>query len=279
MIVGKNPTCLSPASVCLMTAAAIFASLRGLLLLAKEEMAMFAYLAFAVVFYLVPASLVSAKLGGAFSGRKGGIYTWVGEAFGRRWGFLAVWLQWLQNMVLFLVGLTFGTAVLAYTIGRPDVAKNGVFIGGFCIVPFLGGDSSRAAWRAGLRKGRQRNVYRRNGRPGLLLLILLGYWLSTGRPIGWVYLSDLAVSGEGRASFWPTIHEFGGVAFLAGIVLLFTGVEVQAVRVVEMRRPGRGYPLAIGIGALASLLIFALGAISIAEILPHERISLQSLAR
>lgn len=76
-----------------MTAAAIVTSLRGLPLLAKEEMTMFAYLAFTVLFYLVPASLVSAELGGAFADRKGGLYAWVGEAFGTRWGFLAIWLQ------------------------------------------------------------------------------------------------------------------------------------------------------------------------------------------
>ena len=70
-------------------------SLRGLPMLAKEEMTMFAYLAFTAVFYLVPASLVSAELGGALADKKGGIYAWVGEAFGVRWGFLAIWLQWI----------------------------------------------------------------------------------------------------------------------------------------------------------------------------------------
>lgn len=47
-------------SIGLMTAAAVVTSLRGLPLLAKEEMTMFAYLAFTVIFYLIPASLVSA---------------------------------------------------------------------------------------------------------------------------------------------------------------------------------------------------------------------------
>ena len=107
-------------------------------------------------------------------------------------------------------------------------------------------------------------------------MVLLAYWLSTGHPVGWRHLTDPAVSNDGHATFWPSIHGFGGVTFLAGIVLLFAGVEVQAVHVVDMRKPGRGYPLAIGIGALVALLIFALGAIPIAAILPHDRISLQS---
>ena len=59
-------------------------------------------------------------------------------------------------------------------------------------------------------------------------------------------------------------------------MLLFAGVEVQAVFVTEMKNPSSGYPAAIGLGAIISLLIFALGAIPIAAILPYEKISLQS---
>ena len=127
---------LSAPSIGLLTAAAVVTSLRGLPLLAKEEMTMFAYLVFTIIFYLVPASLVSAELGGAFADKKGGIYAWVGEAFGIRWGFLAIWLQWIQNVVWYPVALTFGAAALAYTIGRPELAKNGIFVGAFCIIVY-----------------------------------------------------------------------------------------------------------------------------------------------
>jgi amino acid transporter len=123
-------------SIGLMTAAAVVTSLRGLPLLAKEEMTMFAYLAFTVIFFLIPASLVSAELGGAFANKKGGIYAWVAAAFGSRWGFLAIWLQWIQNVVWYPVALTFGAAALAYTIGRTDLANNGVYVGIFCIVVY-----------------------------------------------------------------------------------------------------------------------------------------------
>ena len=58
--------------------------------------------------------------------------------------------------------------------------------------------------------------------------------------------------------------------------MLFAGVEVQAVRVMDMKTPSRGYPTAIGLGAPISVLIFALGALPIAAVLPYEKISLQS---
>ena len=147
-----------------MTAAAVVTSLRGLPLLAKEEMTMFAYLAFTVIFYLVPASLVSAELGGAFADKKGGIYAWVGEAFGIRWGFLAIWLQWIQNVVWYPVALTFGAAALAYTIGRPELAKNGIYVGLFLYRRLLAGDLCRTPGRGGLRQDRQLDFHHRHDR-------------------------------------------------------------------------------------------------------------------
>ena len=272
----KNKKTLGVASIGLMTAAAVVTSLRGLPLLAKEEMTMFAYLAFCVILYLVPASLISAELGGAFASKKGGMYAWVASAFGLRWGFLAIWLQWIQNVVWFPVALTFGAVALAYTIGRPALGTNGVYVGIFCIVVY---------WLATVvvLQGVQFFAKVANWTfilgtilPGICLLALFGYWLASGHPVAWQHLTNPVLSDGGHARFWPVIDGLGAVAFLAGIVLLFAGVEVQAVHVVDMENPSKGYPAAIGLGATVSLLIFALGAIPIAAILPYDKISLQS---
>ena len=272
----RDKKSLSITAIGLLTAAAVVTSLRGLPLLGKEGLTMFVYLGFAVVFFLLPASLVSAELGGACADKKGGIYNWVKAAFGSRWGFLAIWLQWIQNVVWFPVGLTFGAVALAYAIGRPDLAKSGTFVGSFCIVVY---------WLATAVVLRGVEVFARYARwafiagtvlPGLFLVGIFGYWLVGGHPIGWQHLTDPNLSDAGQARWWPRIHGLGTIAFLAGIVLLFAGVEVQAVHVVEMDKPGRSYPLATGLGALIALGIFALGAVSLAAILPGDRISLQS---
>ncbi|MGV7245633.1 amino acid permease [Caballeronia sp. M23-90] len=273
---AKKGTYLSVTSIGLMTAAAVVTSLRGLPLLAKEEMTMFVYLAFTVIFYLIPASLISAELGGAFADKRGGIYSWVGAAFGTRWGFLAIWLQWIQNVVWYPVALTFGAAAIAYTVGRPTLAVNGVYVGIFCIVSY---------WLSTWVVLQGVEVFARIANltfivgtivPGIVLLILLGYWIHTGHPLGWQHLTNPALSANGHARYWPAIHGFGTIAFLAGIVLLFAGVEVQAVHVIDMRSPSRGFPAAIALGAIISVLIFALGALPVAGILAYDKISLQS---
>ena len=71
------------------------ASLRSLPAMADYGLAsILLYLIPAVVF-LVPTALVAAELA---TGWKGGVYVWVREAFGNRIGFLAIWLQWIQNV-------------------------------------------------------------------------------------------------------------------------------------------------------------------------------------
>jgi amino acid transporter len=87
---AKKVATMTVPTVGFLTAAAVVTSLRGLPVMAAEEWTMFVYIGFAVILFLIPAALVSAELGSAFSDRKGGVYTWIGEAFGQRWGFLGV---------------------------------------------------------------------------------------------------------------------------------------------------------------------------------------------
>jgi len=272
----KQKQTLGVFSIGMMTAAAAVTSLRGLPMLAKEEMTMFAYLAITVILFLVPASLVSAELGAAFADRKGGIYAWVSEAFGIRWGFLAIWLQWIQNVVWFPITLTFASVAFAYMIGRPDLGKNGYYVGIFCIVSYWLATAVVLQGVEVFAKAANWTFLAGTVLPGICLLLLFGYWVLSGHPIAWQHLTDPALSSQGHAIFLPVIHRFGTVAFLAGIVLLFAGVEVQAVHVNEMKDPRKGYPAALGLAAVVSLAIFALGAIPVAAILPYDKISLQS---
>ena len=66
---------ITTTQLALMTAAAVI-SLRGLPMMAQEELTMFFYIFFATFLFLIPAALVGAELGSAFADRGGGVYTW-----------------------------------------------------------------------------------------------------------------------------------------------------------------------------------------------------------
>ena len=50
------------------------------------------------VFFFVPYGLISAELGTTYP-EQGGIYAWVRDAFGARWGTRVTWLYWLNNVL------------------------------------------------------------------------------------------------------------------------------------------------------------------------------------
>src|SRR5476651_2880845 len=54
---------------------------------------------FSAIVFLIPTALVSAELAANID--EGGIYQWARLAFGERAGFLAVWLQWINNIFWF----------------------------------------------------------------------------------------------------------------------------------------------------------------------------------
>ena len=72
------------------------------------------------ILFLVPTALVAAELA---TGWKGGVYVWVREAFGNRWGFQAIWLQWIQNVVWYPTQLAFIAASDRVRVRRPEARR------------------------------------------------------------------------------------------------------------------------------------------------------------
>ena len=50
------------------------------------------------IVFFVPYGLISAELGTTYP-EQGGIYAWVRDSFGARWGTRVTWLYWLNNVL------------------------------------------------------------------------------------------------------------------------------------------------------------------------------------
>ena len=68
-------------------------SLRGLPAEAEYGLSSAFYYLFAAIVFLIPTSLVAAELAAMFQDKQGGVFRWVGEAYGKKFGFLAIFLQ------------------------------------------------------------------------------------------------------------------------------------------------------------------------------------------
>ena len=114
----KKKSYLSVFQMTIMTTITV-ASLRGLPAMAIEGKASIIMYLVPAILFLVPTALVGAELASTY---QGGIYVWVKEAFGNKWGFLAIWLQWIQNVVWYPIQLPFVAAALAFAIRRFDLS-------------------------------------------------------------------------------------------------------------------------------------------------------------
>ena len=80
---------LSVMTLAIMNVTAVV-SLRGLPAEAVYGLSSAFYYLFAAIVFLIPTAMVAAELAAMFSTKQGGVFRWVGEAYGARTGFLAI---------------------------------------------------------------------------------------------------------------------------------------------------------------------------------------------
>ena len=206
------------------------ASLRSLPAMADYGLAsILLYLIPAVVF-LVPTALVAAELA---TGWKGGVYVWVREAFGNRIGFLAIWLQWIQNVVWYPIQIAFIAVSLSYVFGMGGLGNNGVYVAAVIIVLYWA--STMVALRGGNLFAKVGSISGLIGTlfPALLLIVFGIIWLAIGKPVQTsLHASALLPPWTGIAS----------IVLIVSNVLAYAGMEVNAVHAKRLGASGTSIP-------------------------------------
>ena len=262
---------LSVMTLAIMNVTAVV-SLRGLPAEAVYGLSSAFYYLFAAVVFLIPTAMVAAELAAMFSDKQGGVFRWVGEAFGARTGFLAIWLQWIESTIWYPTVLTFGAVSIAF-IGMNEthdmtLASNKVFTLAVVLAIYWA-----ATWISLKGLGWVGKISKWGGMIGTIipagLLIVLGIvYLATG---GHNHM-DLS------QGFFPDLTRLDNLVLASGIFLFYAGMEMMGIHVMEVRDPGRNYPKAIIIGSLVTVCIFVLGTFSLGFVIPAKEINLtQSL--
>jgi putative glutamate/gamma-aminobutyrate antiporter len=247
-------------------------SLRGLPAEAEYGLSSIFYYLFAAVFFLIPVSLVAAELATGWP-EKGGVFRWVGEAFGPRWAFLAMFMLWIEVTVWFPTALTFAAVSLAF-IG-PDqrwdqaLSANNMFVlaivlAVYWLATFIAFRGVQAFAKVSKWGGIVGTII-----PAVILIVLgFAYLFGGGKPqieLSW----DRVI---------PDFSNFNNVVLAASIFLFYAGMEMNAIHVKEVDKPSRNYPIAIMVAAGMTVAIFVLGTLAIAFIIPQSDINLtQSL--
>lgn len=239
---------------------AAIVGLKNLPVLAEYGWGLILYFAIASLVFFIPTSLISAELATGWP-KRGGVYIWVKEAFGEKWGFVAIWLQWIENVIWYPTILSFAAGTFAYMID-PALAQNKVYtlfvilisFWGFTLINFMGMKASGLISSVGVISG---TII-----PGALIIIL---------GIGYLFGGDPLQIPLTTQAFFPDFSDIKTLTFLVGILLSLAGMEMSAVHAQEVKDPQKDFPKAIFLSAGIILLLTVLGSLSIAFVVPQRR--------
>jgi amino acid transporter len=240
-------------------------SLRNLPANAANGLSIPFYYLVACIIFMIPCALVTAELATHYP-KTGGSYVWVRKAFGPRWGFTAIWLQWVYNVFWYPTILAFIAANVAYLI-NPSLAQNKVFMVSIVLSLFT---LSTIANCYGMKlSGWISDISAILGciLPMILITVLGIVWIAIGKP--------LAISPT-IDNFIPNIAQQHNLAFLVVVFFSLFGLEMSAVHAEEVKHPKKNYPKALLYSCVIIALTLTLSSTAIAIVVPHASLDIVS---
>lgn len=239
-------------------------SIRNLPAAALFGSSIVAFFLIAAIFFLLPSAMISAELASRSDVGEGGVYRWVTEAFGAKVGFLAVWFQWIENVVYYPALLAYIAGTVAYLV-NPALVHSKVFMMTFILIAFwaitfinLFGMKSSSIFA---------NICALFGLvlPMALIIAMGVSWAFGGHPMH----VDLH-----PAALVPTFTQNGMWVALTGVMLSMCGMEIATIHVRETKNPQQTFPRALTISVIFILITLILGSLAIAIVIPAHQLSL-----
>jgi glutamate:GABA antiporter len=210
--------------------------------------------------FLVPVSLVAAELA---SGWPGGVYNWVREGMSAPMGLLAVWCQFAQTIFYYPALLAYVAGTLAYVID-PNLASNGVYNAVVIIVLF---------WVGVFVSSRGVGLVAKLSSSGTLIGTLIPGAILVALGIAYLLQGNHSAAPMNSHHLLPAWTGIASVVLVVNSFFTYAGIEVNAVHVDELRNPSREFPRSIFVAMALVLAIFILPTLTIAWVVPEEKIS------
>ncbi len=219
--------------------------------------AQFFWWIFLIVTFLLPYGMVVAELGTTYDS-DGGLYDWIRDAFGDKWGSRVSWYYWI-NFPLWIASLaTLFPDILGMVFGVeiglvPMLVIELAFV--WIVVLMSFSKVSDAAWIL-------------NGGAVLKVAIAvavgaLGIWFAMNNG----FAGDMSVQ-----TFLPDLTNTSALTYLSIILFNFMGFEVICTFAGDMQNPARDIPKAIILGGLAIGAIYLFCGFGIGAAIPADQI-------
>jgi glutamate:GABA antiporter len=223
------------------------------------------YYLVAALFFFIPIALVAAELATGWP-IKGGLYVWVREAFGKRMGFMVIWLQWIYNICWYPTIMSLLAATLAYMI-NPALVHDKTYMLTTVFILFF---TTTLVNCFGMKvSGRITNIAALFGSifPMVLIGVLGMLWVSQGEVVHVQFT---------WSHFFPHVASIGALVLLTNVLYSLVGVEMSAVHANDVVNPQRDYPRALLYSTIIILVTLIGGSLAIAIVIPAKQIHLMT---
>lgn len=252
-----------------------FFAITASMVMAVYEYPTFATSGFSLVCFLllggllwfIPVGLCAAEMATVEGWEEGGVFTWVSNTLGEKWGFAAISFGYLQIAVGFIPMLYFVLGALSYILNWPALNTDPVtktiaaliILWALAFSQFGGTKYTAQIAKIGFFAGILL--------PALILVALAISYLISGAPLA------IEISA---ATFFPDFTQIGTLVVFVAFILSYMGVEASATHVNEMKNPGRDYPMAMLLLMMAAICLSSIGGLSVASVIPHAEINLSA---
>ena len=252
-----------------------FFAITASMVMAVYEYPTFATSGFSLVFFLllggilwfIPVGLCAAEMATVDGWEEGGVFAWVSNTLGPRWGFAAISFGYLQIALGFIPLLYFVLGALSYILKWPALNEDPItktiaaliILWALALTQFGGTKYTARIAKVGFFAGILL--------PAFILIALAAIYLHSGAPV--------AIEMDSK-TFFPDFSKVGTLVVFVAFILSYMGVEASATHVNEMSNPGRDYPLAMLLLMVAAICLSSVGGLSIAMVIPGNEINLSA---
>jgi amino acid transporter len=254
---------LGPLALSMISISAVM-NLREFPLMASSGFTSVFFYLLAALTFLLPSALVCAELGTALP-ENGGIYTWVKAALGEKLGFLAMWMEWVNNIISFPATLGIIVATIAY-VGLPHLASNKYWLFGGMMFIYWGCTFLNLF---GVKVSSRFNII------GAILGTLLPAVTIIVMGFIWCLQHKTVHVQFSVGHFFPSWH-VGSLVFFLGVLSSFSGMQITSFYVQNVKNPAQTFPKAIFLAAGIIFLVSVLASLAIAVIVPAPSLNLMN---
>ncbi|MBD5855949.1 glutamate:gamma-aminobutyrate antiporter [Lactococcus lactis] len=217
--------------------------------------------------WFLPVALCAAEMATVEGWKNGGIFSWVSQTLGERFGFAAIFFQWFQITVGFVTMIYFILGALSYVLNFQALNTDPLikFIG--LLIIFWGLTFSQLGGTQRTAKLVKAGFVVGIVIPSIILFGLAAAYFIGGNPI------EIPIN---KHAIVPDFSQVSTLVVFVSFILAYMGVEASASHINELENPKRNYPLAMILLVILAISLDAIGGFSVAAVIPQKDLSLSA---